>query len=96
VYNRAPTQAEIVADSRVAVVGLIMSKSLDRSNSAALNGSAVSGTIYVYYRHIGPEAASNPARQVTFWLDVRVRPVRADGREASTSAVRSSSQEPSV
>ena len=69
VYNRALTQAEIVADSKTAVVGLLLSKSPDRSNARPLNGLAVSGTIYVYYTHINPTAASNPVKQVAFWLD---------------------------
>jgi PKD repeat protein len=69
VYNRALTQAEIVADSKTAVVGLRLSKSTDRSSAVPLNGLAVSGTIYVYYQLISPTAVSNPVKQVAFWLD---------------------------
>ncbi|MET1084645.1 MAG: LamG domain-containing protein, partial [Burkholderiales bacterium] len=69
VYNRALTQDEILADSKTAVVGLVLSKSPDRSNAVPLNGLAVSGTIYVYYQLISPTAASNPVKQVAFWLD---------------------------
>lgn len=69
VYNRALTQAEIALDSKYAVVGLLVSTSPDRSNAVPLNGLPVSGTIYVYYALIGPNAASNPVRQVAFWLD---------------------------
>jgi hypothetical protein len=69
VYNRALTQAEIAADSKTAVVGLLLSKSPDRSNAVPLNGLSVSGTIYVYYAQINPDAASNPVKQVAFWLD---------------------------
>jgi Concanavalin A-like lectin/glucanases superfamily len=69
VYNRALTQAEIAADSKTAVVGLLLSKSPDRSNAVPLNGLSVSGTIYVYYAQINPDAAANPVKQVAFWLD---------------------------
>jgi hypothetical protein len=69
VYNRALTQAEIALDSKTAVVGLLVSKSADRSNAVPLNGLPVSGTIYVYYALIGPNATSNPVNQVAFWLD---------------------------
>ena len=69
VYNRALTQPEIVADLNTAVVGLVLSKSPDRSNAVPLNGLAVSGPIYVYYQYISPTAASNPVKQVAFWLD---------------------------
>ncbi len=69
VYNRALTQAEIAADSKTAVVGLLLSKSSDRSNAVPLNGLSVSGAIYVYYAQINPEAASNPVKQVAFWLN---------------------------
>ena len=48
VYNRALTQAEIAVDSRSAVVGLLVSKSPDRSNAVPLNGLPVSGTIVHY------------------------------------------------
>jgi hypothetical protein len=84
VYNRALTQAEIVADSKTAVVGLLLSKSPDRSSSVPLNGVMASGSIYVYYRHINPTAASNPVKEVAFWLDdpnptgPRGTPVRID------------------
>ena len=54
-----------MADSKTAVVGLLLSKSPDRSKALPLNGQAVSGTIYVYYAHINPTAA----KQVEFWLD---------------------------
>ncbi len=69
VYNRALTQAEIAFDSKVAVVGLQVSRLPDRSNAVPLNGLTVSGKIYVYYALIGPNAASNPVREVAFWLD---------------------------
>ncbi len=69
VYNRALTQAEIVADSKTAVVGLLLSRSPDRSNAVPLNGSTVSGVIYVYYENINPRALTNPVKQVAFWLD---------------------------
>jgi PKD repeat protein len=69
VYNRALTQAEIALDSKKAVVNLVMSKSSNRSNPVPLNGLAVSGTIYIYYALISPNAASNPVRSVAFWLD---------------------------
>jgi hypothetical protein len=69
VYNRALTQAEIAADSKTAVVGLLLSRSPDRSNPVPLNGLSVSGTIYVHYVRIGQDAESNPVKQVAFWLD---------------------------
>ena len=69
IYNRALTQAEIALDSKSAVVGLLVSTSPDRSNAVPLNGLPVSGTIYVHYVLISPNAASNPARKVEFWLD---------------------------
>jgi len=69
VYNRALTQKEIATDSKTAVVGLLLSKSSDRSNAVPLNGLPVSGTIYVHYVRIFPNAASNPVDEVAFWLD---------------------------
>jgi PKD repeat protein len=69
VYNCALTQDGIAADSKTAVVGLLLSKSPDRSNAVPLNGLPVSGTIYVSYVRIFPDAASNPVKQVAFWLD---------------------------
>jgi hypothetical protein len=69
VYNRALTQLEISADSRMAVVGLVMSTSSNRTNSVPLSGAPVSGNIYVSYKLIGPTAAAKPAKQVKFWLD---------------------------
>jgi PKD repeat protein len=69
IYNRALTEAEILADSRTAVVGLLLSRSPDRSNPIPLHGVAVAGTIYVHYEHISPAAATNPVRQVAFWLN---------------------------
>jgi len=69
VYNRALTQAEIASDYKTAVVGLVLSKLSDRSNAVPLNGLTVSGTIYVYYVRIFPNASSNPVKQVAFWLD---------------------------
>jgi hypothetical protein len=69
VYNRALTQAEIAEDSRMAVVGLVVSTSSNRSNSVPLNGLAVSGNIYVSYVLISPTAATKPVTQVQFWLD---------------------------
>jgi hypothetical protein len=81
IYNRALTQAEIAADSKTAVVGLLMSKSPDRSSATPLNGRAVSGTIYVHYEHISPTAATNPVRQVAFWLNDQ-NPTRPTGTPA--------------
>jgi PKD repeat protein len=69
IYNRVLSQAEIFADSKAAVVGLVVSTSSNRSNSVPLNGLAVSGNIYVSYVHISPTAATNPVKQVKFWLD---------------------------
>jgi PKD repeat protein len=69
IYNRALTQPEIFADLNTAVVGLVLSKSPDRSNPVPLNGLAVSGNIYVHYQHISRTAAPNPVKQVAFWLD---------------------------
>jgi hypothetical protein len=69
VYNRALTQAEIAEDSRMAVVGLAVSTSSNRSNSVPLNGLAVSGNVYVSYGLISPTAATKPVTQVQFWLD---------------------------
>ena len=69
VYNRVLSQAEISADSKAAVVGLVVSTSSNRSNSVPLNGLAVSGNIFVSYVHISPTAATKPAKQVKFWLD---------------------------
>jgi PKD repeat protein len=65
VYNRALTQSEIVGDSRTAVVGLVVSTSVDRSNPLPLNGLALSGTVYIHYAHVNPKAAA----RVAFWLD---------------------------
>jgi hypothetical protein len=69
IYNRALTQAEVLADSRLAVVGLVVSMKPDRSGSVPVNGLSVSGNIYIFYRHTSPTAASNPDKQVKFWLD---------------------------
>ena len=69
VYNRALTQTEVASDSKLAVVGLVVSTSPDRSNSVPLNGAPVSGNIYVSYKLISPTVGSNPAKQVKFWLD---------------------------
>jgi hypothetical protein len=69
VYNRALSPTEIASDSKMAVVGLVMSKLSNRSNPVPLNGLAVSGNIYVSYVLISPTAASKPAKQVKFWLD---------------------------
>ena len=69
IYNRALTQSEILADSRRAVVGLVVSTKPDRSGSMPLNGLAVSGNIYNSYKLISPTATSNPVKQVKFWLD---------------------------
>ncbi len=69
VYNRALTSTEITADSKLAVVGLVLSTSASRSNSTPLNGASVSGNIYVSYTLIGPTAAAKPAKLVKFWLD---------------------------
>ena len=69
IYNRALTQAEIQADSKLAVVGLVVSTKPDRSGSVPLNGLSVSGNIYISYKLISPTAASNPVKQVKFWLD---------------------------
>ena len=69
VYNRALTQTEIASDSKLAVVGLVVSTSSNRSNSVPLNGAPVSGNIYVSHKLISPTATSKPAKQVKFWLD---------------------------
>jgi PKD repeat protein len=69
VYNRALTQAEILADSKLAVVGLVVSTKSDRSASVPLNGLSVSGNIYISYKLLSPTASANPVKQVTFWLD---------------------------
>jgi hypothetical protein len=69
VYNRELSQAEISADSKAAVVGLVVSTSSSRSNSVPLNGVPVSGYIYASYKLISPTATSKPAKQVKFWLD---------------------------
>ena len=69
IYNRALSQAEIAADSKIAVVGLVVSTSANRSNSVPLSGGSVSGNIYVSYALISPTAAAKPAKQVKFWLD---------------------------
>ena len=69
IYNRALTPAEIQADSKLAIVGLVASTKADRSGSVPLNGLPLSGNIYVSYKLIGPTASSNPVKQVKFWLD---------------------------
>jgi PKD repeat protein len=69
IYNRALAQAEIQADSKLAVVGLVVSTKPDRSGSVPLNGLPVSGNIYISYKLIGPTSSSNPVKQVKFWLD---------------------------
>lgn len=69
VYNRALSSAEIAADSKLAVVGLVVSTSSNRSSPVPLNGGSVSGNIYVSYTLISPTAATKPAKQVKFWLD---------------------------
>lgn len=69
VYNRPLTQAEIAADSKLAVVGLLVSTKPDRSGSVPLNGLTVSGNIYISYKLISPTTASNPVKHVKFWLD---------------------------
>ncbi len=69
IYNRALTQAEVQADSKLAVVGLVVSTKPDRSGSVPLNGIPVSGNVYISYKLISPTAASNPVKQVKFWLD---------------------------
>ena len=69
VYNRVLSQAEISADSKAAVVGLVVSTSSNRSNAVPLNGLTVSGPIYVSYVHISPTATAKPATKVKFWLD---------------------------
>jgi PKD repeat protein len=69
IYNRALTPAEIQADSKLAVVGLLVSTKADRSGSVPLNGLSVSGNIYISYKLISPTAAANPVKQVKFWLD---------------------------
>ncbi len=69
IYNRALSQAEIASDSKIAVVGLVVSTSANRSNSVPLSGGSVSGNIYVSYALISPTAAAKPAKQVKFWLD---------------------------
>jgi hypothetical protein len=69
IYSRALTQSEIQADSKSAVVGLVVSSKPDRSGSVPLNGLVVSGNIYIFYTLIGPTAGSNPVKQVKFWLD---------------------------
>jgi hypothetical protein len=69
IYNRALTQAEITSDSKMAVVGLVLSTSANRSNPVPLNGGSVSGNIYVSYSLISPTAAAKPAKEVKFWLD---------------------------
>lgn len=69
IYNRALTQTEIASDSKLAVVGLVVSTSSNRSNSVPLNGLPVSGNIYVSYKLISPTASTNPVTEVTFWLD---------------------------
>lgn len=69
IYNRALAQAEISADSKLAVVGLVVSTKPDRSGSVPLNGLSVSGNIYISYKLISPTATSNPVKQVKFWLD---------------------------
>jgi PKD repeat protein len=68
VYNRELSQAEISDDSKAAVVGLV-STSSSRSNPVPLNGLPISGSVYVSYNLISPTASSNPATEVTFWLD---------------------------
>ena len=50
IYNRALTPAEIQADSKLAVVGLVVSTKADRSGSVPLNGLSVSGNIYISYK----------------------------------------------
>ncbi|MFO1204710.1 MAG: LamG-like jellyroll fold domain-containing protein [Burkholderiales bacterium] len=69
IYNRALTQTEILSDSKLAVVGLVVSTSSNRSNSVPLNGAPLSGNLYVSYKLISPTASSKPAKQVKFWLD---------------------------
>ena len=69
IYNQALSQAEIASDSKTAVVGLVVSKSSNRSNSVPLNGAPVSGNIYVSYTLISPTATTKPAKRVKFWLD---------------------------
>jgi len=69
IYSRALTQAEIQADSRRGVVGLVVSASSTRTNPAPLNGQPLTGSAYISYTLIGPLANSNPVKQVNFWLD---------------------------
>ena len=82
IYNRALTQAEIQADSKLAVVGLVVSTKPDRSGSVPLNGLPVSGNIYISYKLISPTATSNPVKQVKFWLD-DPQPVTQRGHHGS-------------
>jgi hypothetical protein len=69
IYNRALSQAEILADSQSPVVTLMLSTAADRSNPVPLAGDVVSGTIYVFYQPLGPALNANPVNQVEFWLD---------------------------
>jgi hypothetical protein len=69
IYNRALTESEIARDSRASVVNLMLSTSATRSGALPLAGQAVSGSIYVFYRHISPSGSSNPVKEVRFWLD---------------------------
>ena len=85
IYNRALTQAEISADSKLAVVGLLVSTKPDRSGTVPLNGLSLSGNIYITYKLISPTAASNPVKQVKFWLDDPV-PTNPTGAPRITEA----------
>jgi len=69
VYNRALSQAEIAADANRPVVALQLSIAANRSDPLPLNGQSVSGNVYIFYSHIGPTAATNPVKQVKFWLN---------------------------
>lgn len=69
VYNRALTETEILADSKLAVIGLVVSTKPDRSGSVPLNGLPLSGNVYISYALISPNAMSNPVKHVKFWLD---------------------------
>ena len=65
IYNRALTQAQIVADANSPVVTLMYSTSSNRSNAKPLNGAVVTGYIYPFTT---PDS-NVKVQKVEFWLD---------------------------
>lgn len=81
IYNRALSEAEISADSKIPVgsdnVRLMWSAVADRSNAVILQGGTVKGRIYVFTT---PDTSVN---QIRFWLDNRT-PTNPAGTPTTT------------